>query len=61
MLKGRSEYLKSFVENYDEIAPDLFLYDRDGEKSINIGQELKKVYLPSGDINEGAFGGLNMV
>lgn len=39
------EHIQDINENFNQLAPKLFLYEREGPVSLRITQELRKFYL----------------
>lgn len=53
--------IQEFNENFNQLAPKLLLYERDGPTSLKITQELKKFYLNNQPISNATRKGLSEV
>ena len=53
--------LQRLNDDFEEIAPMLFLYERNTEKSKEISKKLREAYLPFDVIDRRSFNALNNV
>jgi acetylcholinesterase len=58
-LLRNSKQLKTFNDNFEEMAPYCFFYEHDTAKSKQISQTIRKQYFPFDTIDIRSFGTLN--